>query len=81
MGGDIALFELSGLADGQGMKVLALLRPSQGFCGFREKGYLFSGLWGEGSFIFRDLGRKHNFCEQRSSRIGGGGGGGSLLQK
>ena len=37
------------------------LRPSQGFWGFREKGYLFSGIWGEGSFIFRDLGRKHNF--------------------
>ena len=30
--------------------------PSQGFWGFREKGYLFSGIWGEGSFIFRDLG-------------------------
>ena len=26
------------------------------FWGFREKGYLFSGIWGEGSFIFRDLG-------------------------
>ena len=38
-----------------------MLRPSQGFWGFREKGYLFSGIWGEGSFIFRDLGRKHNF--------------------
>ena len=37
-----------------------LLRPSQGFWGFSEKGYLFSGIWGEGSFIFRDLGRKHN---------------------
>ena len=36
-------------------------RPSQGFWGFREKGYLFSGIWGEGSFIFRDLGREHNF--------------------
>ena len=35
--------------------------PSQGFWGLREKGYLFSGIWGEGSFIFRDLGRKHNF--------------------
>ena len=39
-------------------------RPSQGFWGFREKGYLFSGIWGEGSFIFRDLGRKHSFREQ-----------------
>ena len=38
--------------------------PSQGFGGFREKGYLFSGIWGEGSFIFRDLGRKHSFREQ-----------------
>ena len=36
-------------------------RPSQGFWGFGEKGHLFSGIWGEGSFIFRDLGRKHNF--------------------
>ena len=40
------------------------MRPSQGFWGFREKGYLFSGIWGEGSFIFRDLGRKRNFREQ-----------------
>ena len=40
------------------------VRPSQGFWGFREKGYLFSGIWGEGSFIFRDLGRKHSFREQ-----------------
>ena len=31
------------------------------FRGFREKGYLFSGIWGEGSFIFKDLGRKHYF--------------------
>ena len=37
------------------------MRPSQGFWGFREKGYLFSGILGEGSFIFRDLGRKHYF--------------------
>ena len=37
-------------------KNLLILRPSQGFWGFREKGYLFSGIWGEGSFIFRDLG-------------------------
>ena len=36
------------------------LRATQGFWGFRE-GYLFSGIWGKGSFIFRDLGRKHNF--------------------
>ena len=40
---------------------LSLLRPSQEFWGFREKGCLFSGIWGEGSFIFRDLGRKHKF--------------------
>ena len=38
-----------------------MMRPSQGFLGLREKGsHLFSGIWGEGSFIFRDLGRKHN---------------------
>ena len=37
------------------------LRPSQGFWGFREKGFLFSGIWGEGSFILRNFGRKHNF--------------------
>ena len=37
------------------------LRPSQGFWGFREKGYLFSGIWGEVSFFFKNLGRKHNF--------------------
>ena len=43
---------------------VAALRPSQGFWGFREKGYLFSGIWGEGSFIFRDLGRKWGFREQ-----------------
>ena len=40
------------------------MRPSQGFWGFRDKGYLFSGIWGDGSFIFRDLGRKHSFREQ-----------------
>ena len=34
------------------------MRPSQGFWGFWEKGYLFSGIWGEGSFIFRDFGEK-----------------------
>ena len=40
------------------------MRPSQGFWGFMEKGYLFSGIWGEWSFIFGDLGRKHGFREQ-----------------
>ena len=25
---------------------------------------MFSGIWGEGSFIFRDLGRKQGFREQ-----------------
>ena len=45
-------------------EVKSTLRPSQGFWGFREKGYLFSGIWGEGSFILRDLGRKHSFREQ-----------------
>ena len=44
--------------------------PSQGFWGFREKGYLFSGIWGEGSFIFRDLGRKHSFREQGAGEKG-----------
>ena len=44
--------------------IYSTLRPSQGFWGFREKGYLFSGIWGEGSFIFRDLGRKQGFGEQ-----------------
>ena len=43
---------------------LFLLRPSQGFWGFREKGYLFSGIWGEGSFIFRDMGRNWGFRDQ-----------------
>ena len=45
-------------------------RSSEGFWGFREKGYLFSGIWGEsitfGGFReqgaeekhFRELGRK-----------------------
>ena len=37
------------------------VRPSHGFWGFREKGYLLSGIWGERSFIFSDFGRKHNF--------------------
>ena len=41
-----------------------VLRPSQGFWGFREKGCLFSGIWGEGSFIFRDMGRNWGFREQ-----------------
>ena len=67
---------------------LPRLRPSQGFRGFREKGYLFSGIWGEGSFIFMDLGLKHNFLTfwgfreqgersfffQRAKTPGGGGG-------
>ena len=49
---------------------LPIMRPSQGFWGFREKGYLFSEKLGEASFILRDLGRKHlsiafwNFREQ-----------------
>ena len=42
---------------------LPIMGPSQGFGGFREKGYLFSEIWGEGSFILRDLGKKHNFLE------------------
>ena len=45
----------------KGIFVYSVLRPSKGFGGFREKGYLVSGIRGEGSFIFRDLGRKHNF--------------------
>ena len=40
------------------------MRPSQEFGGFREKGYLFSGIWGEGPFIFRDLGSFGSFREQ-----------------
>ena len=57
---------------------LPIMRPSQGSGGFREKGYLFSEIWGggfrekgylfseiwgEGSFILRDLGRKRNLLE------------------
>ena len=42
---------------------LPIMRLSQGFGGIREKGYLFSEIWGEGSFILRDFGRKHNFLE------------------
>ena len=38
-------------------KDVQILRPSQGFWGFREC-YLFSGILGEGSFIYRDLGEK-----------------------
>ena len=54
----LGIKNIFGIGDG------ALLRPSQGFWGFGEKGYLFSGIWGEGSFIFRDLGRKQGFREQ-----------------
>ena len=46
---------------------LPIMRPSQGFGGFREKGYLVSEIWGEGSFILRDLERKHNFLEQKDT--------------
>ena len=42
----------------------SFVRPSQGFWRFRGKGYLFSMIWGEGSFIFRDLGRFGGFREQ-----------------
>ena len=35
-----------------------------GFWGFRENGYLFLGIWGEGSFIFKDLGRFWGFRER-----------------
>ena len=42
---------------------LPIMRPSQVFGGFREKGYLFSEIFGEGSFILRDLERKHNLLE------------------
>ena len=34
---------------------LPITRPFQGFWGFREKGYLFSEIWGEGSFILREM--------------------------
>ena len=43
------------------MSIATFVRPSQGFWGFMEKGYLLPGIWGEGSFIFRNLGRKHIF--------------------
>ena len=35
-----------------------------GVLGIQGEGYLFSGIWEDGSFIFRDLGRKHGFREQ-----------------
>ena len=38
---------------------------SQGFGVFREKGYLFSEIWGEGSFILRDWGESITFWSFR----------------
>ena len=35
-----------------------IMRPYQGFWGFREKGHLFSGSWGALANILRDLGSK-----------------------
>ena len=35
-----------------------------GVLGIQEKGYLFSGIWGEGPFIFRDLGSLLSLREQ-----------------
>ena len=37
-------------------KAFNIVEALSGVWGFREKGYLFSGIWGEGPFIFRDLG-------------------------
>ena len=34
---------------------LPIMRPSQGFGGFREKGYLFSEIWGEGGQLLMSL--------------------------
>ena len=50
------------------------MRPSQGFWGFREKGYLFSGIWGEGLFIsgiwgdFGVLGSREQEAEEKHFR-------------
>ena len=42
-----------------------IMRPYQGFWGFREKGHLFSGSWGALAKILRDLGSKQRFREQK----------------
>ena len=41
------------------------MRPYQGFWGFGEKGYLFSGSWGALANILRDLGSQQVFGEQK----------------
>ena len=48
-----------------------IMRPSKGFWGFREKGYLFSGIWGEGSIHLQGFGKKHNFLGFREQGAGG----------
>ena len=47
---------------------MTTLEALPGVLGIQGEGYLFSGIWGEGSFIFRDLGRKHNFWGVLGSR-------------
>ena len=42
-----------------------VMRPYQGFWGFREKGHLLSGSWGALANILRDLGSKRGFMEQK----------------
>ena len=61
------------------------MRPSQGFWGFREKGHLFSGIWGDFGVLgsreqgaeekhFRELGRKVIFLSGSNPPPPGGGG-------
>ena len=48
-----------------GEVLIFLVRPYQGFWGFREKGHLFSGSLGALANILRDLGSKQGFREQK----------------
>ena len=41
-----------------GTTVHRVIQGTEGFCGSREKGYLFSGSWGALIIIFGDLGSK-----------------------
>ena len=40
-----------------------------GFGDSGRRATYFHGIWGEGSFIFRDLGRKHNFLGFREQGL------------
>ena len=48
-----------------------VMRPYQGFWGFREKGHLLSGSWGALANILRDLGSKRGIYGAKEENFQG----------